>query len=209
MSGRSSAKATFKDFNPKTPDVNVMGTHENPVVPDGHPTGEYYHYGAYLNTPDEATRKARLRAEMLSCGKETFRGTGIFRGARAGFRFELEGADAEGFDGEIPAGQGHPRGLYPRGGRDGEDGQPHTHYKNAFEAIQASVIYRPPLHPAAHRARPPHRHIEGPEEKYGAIDEEGRYRAKFIFDRSDTKDDKSSRRHPPGPAPCRAQLRPA
>jgi type VI secretion system secreted protein VgrG len=81
------AKAVMKDFNPKTPDTVVMGSHENPVIPGGLPTGVHYQYGEYLNSPDEATRKASLRAEMLSCKKEAFQGAGIFRGERAGFRF--------------------------------------------------------------------------------------------------------------------------
>ncbi len=190
------AKATFKDFNPKTPGVTVMGSHVNKVLPDGHPTGEYYQYGAYLNTPDEATRKAKLRAEMLSCGKETYRGTGVFRGARAGFRFKLKESGAEkdgGFDGEYLLVKVNHIGV-TEDPEEGGDGQPHTHYRNAFECVKGGTVYRPPLL----TARPTipgllTALIEGPEDKYGSIDDEGRYHAKFFFDRSDKKDDKSSR----------------
>lgn len=192
------AKATFKDFNPKTPGVTVMGSHENKVLPDGHPTGEYYQYGAYLNTPDEATRKAKLRAEMLSCGKETYRGTGVFRGARAGFRFKLKDSGAAnqgGFDGEYFLVKVNHIGVTENPGEgEGAGGQPHTHYRNAFECVKGGTAYRPPL--LTPRPTVPGlltALIEGPEDKYGSIDAEGRYHAKFFFDRSDRKDDKSSR----------------
>lgn len=189
------AKATFKDFNPKTPDVTVMGSHENPVIPEGQPTGEYYHYGAYLNTPDEATRKARLRAEMLSCGKETFRGTGIFRGARAGFRFKLEQAASEDFNGEYLLVKVVHHGDSAQED-DGTVDSEHTpaHYRNSFECVKAGVFYRPPLDtprpsvPSLLTA-----FVEGPQDKYAYLDEEGRYHAKFFFDRSDLKDGKASR----------------
>lgn len=187
------SKSTMKDFNPKTPSVKVMGSHTNPGIPGDHPTGEDYAYGAYLNTPDEATRKAKLRAEMLSCGKEVFRGTGIFRGARAGFRFELEHGP-EGFDGQYLLTKVTHVGFTPEEEASIDDGQPHTHYKNAFECVPASVKYRPalatprPVVPGLLTAI-----IQGPEDKYGAIDDKGSYHAKFHFDRTSDKDDKASR----------------
>ena len=186
------AKATFKDFNPKTPGVTVVGSHENKVIPKGHPVGEYYEYGAYLNTPDEATRKAKLRAEMLSCGKETFRGTGIFRGARAGFRFKL--GESEGFDGEYLLVKVTHIGQTEEPGEGEDPGAAHTHYRNAFECVKGGIPYRPPL--LTQRPAIPGlltALVEGPEDRYGSVDEEGRYHAKFFFDRSDAKDDKSSR----------------
>ncbi|HLP40544.1 MAG TPA: type VI secretion system tip protein TssI/VgrG [Fibrobacteria bacterium] len=186
------SKAVMKDFNPATPDVTVAGTHVNPVVPEAHPTGEYYQYGDHLNTPDEATRKARLRAEMLSCAKEIYQGTGIFRSARAGCRVKLKNAAEEGFDGEYLLIKVTHRGDSEAGGAAAD--RDIQRYRCAYEGVKASLPWRPRI------ATPkPRIHglltalVEGPEDKYAYLDEEGRYHAKFFFDRSDLKDGKASR----------------
>jgi type VI secretion system VgrG family protein len=187
------AKSTQKDFNPKTPGTKVLGSHENPVVPDGHPTGEFYQYGDHLNSPDEATRKARLRAEMLSCAKETFQGTGIFRGARAGFRFKLEEAEPEGFDGEYLLVKVTHTGSLGEADAATIEAE-RAHYRNAFEAVKANTHFRPAL--STPKPRVPGlltALVDGPQDKYAYLDEEGRYHAKFFFDRSDAKDGKASR----------------
>ncbi len=87
-------RSTLKDYNYRTPDTKVVGHFEM----EG--PGEYYHFGDHVKTTDEATRLAQLRTEMFACERETYKGTGISRSMRPGYRFTLEQAGAEGFNGD-------------------------------------------------------------------------------------------------------------
>jgi type VI secretion system secreted protein VgrG len=183
-------RATIKDYNYRTPDVNIIGKYET----EG--PGEFYHYGDHVKTTDEATRKAQIRAEMFACARETFKGTGVFRSARPGYRFKLTEAQAEGFDGEYLV----TRVTHMGGLKEGPEETVHTvegpgvHYRCYFEAIPAKTQYRPPLATPKPRVNGILTALtDGQKDKYAYIDEEGRYKMKLFFDLSAEKDGKASK----------------
>jgi type VI secretion system secreted protein VgrG len=184
-------RATMKDYNYRTPEVNVIGSYslEGP--------GEYYHFGDHLKTTDEAKRLAQIRTEMFACKRETYHGTGVFRSARVGYRFKLSNAGAEGFNGEYQLTRVIHQGALVQPKDDGTVEQatrPIPHYTNSFDAIPAKVPFRPqlttpkPKAPSILTAK-----VDGQKGSYAYLDEEGRYRMKLFFDRTDDKDGKASK----------------
>jgi len=184
-------RATMKDYNYRTPETKVMGFYEL----EG--PGEYYHYGDHVKTTDEAKRLAQVRAEMFACEREIYRGTGVFRSARTGYRFTLEHAEAEGFNGDYLITRLTHRGDLSKEGEAGPAesvDRPIPRYTNSFEAIPASVQFRPRL--ATPKPKAPGiltAKVDGQKGSYAYLDEEGRYRMKLFFDRSDETDGKASK----------------
>lgn len=184
-------RATVKDYNYRTPEVNVIGSYEL----EG--PGEYYHFGDHVKTTDEAKRLAQIRTEMFGVEKETYKGTGVFRDARPGYRFKLTNADAEGFNGEYMLTRVTHHGDLAQAKDEGvvdEVKRPVPHYTNSFDAIPAKVPYRPqlltpkPKAPGILTAK-----VDGQKGSYAYLDEEGRYRMKLFFDRTEDKDGKASK----------------
>jgi type VI secretion system secreted protein VgrG len=184
-------RTTLKDYNYRTPDTKVVGFFEMQGP------GEYYHYGDHVKTTDEATRLAQLRTEMFACEREVYRGTGIARSMRPGYRFTLEHAGAEGFNGDYLITRVVHHGDITRANDDGtveQTNKPIPHYTNSFEGIPALVQFRPqmvtpkPKAPGILTAK-----VDGQKGSYAYLDEEGRYRMKLFFDRSEDKDGKASK----------------
>ena len=158
--------------------------------------GGFHHFGDHVKTTDEATRKAKVRAEMFACGREIFKGTGIFRAARPGYRFKLTEASAEGLNGEyLITRVTHVGGFDPETGEAADATQgPMSHYRCAFEAIPAKTVFRPALLTPKPRANGILTAlIDGQKDKYAYIDDEGRYKVKLFFDPSEEKDGKASK----------------
>lgn len=183
-------RASVKDYNYRTPNVNVTGQFET----EG--PGGYNHFGDHVKTTDEATRKAQLRAEMFACQRETYKGTGIFRSARPGYRIKVVEAGQDGFDGEYLLTRVTHIGGFVEGGDDGtvEPGGPVFHYRCAFEAIPAKTQFRPPLLTPKPRVNGILTAlIDGQKDKYAYIDDEGRYKMKLFFDPSSEGEGKQSK----------------
>ena len=182
----SGSRTTLKDYNYRTPETPVMGVYDMEGT-----TGEFYHYGDHVKTADEAKRLAQIRAEMFYCGREIYHGSGIARALQSGRRIGLEKADAEGFNGEYLVVRVTHMGD---AGAEAGGNRPGPHYRNSFEAIPASVQYRPPL--KTNKPKAPGlltAKVDGQKGSYAYIDEEGRYRMKLFFDRSEDKDGKASK----------------
>ncbi len=184
-------RSTMKDYNYRTPDTKVMGHFEM----EG--PGEYYHFGDHVKTTDEATRLAQIRTEMFSCEREIYRGTGIARSMRPGYRFTLEDAGAEGYNGDYLLTRVTHHGDIVQANDDGtveQINKPIPHYTNSFEAIPALTQFRPqlvtlkPKAPGILTAK-----VDGQKGSYAYLDEEGRYRMKMFFDRTEEKDGKASK----------------
>jgi type VI secretion system secreted protein VgrG len=178
-------KVTVKDYNDRTPGVNVIGKASKPGQ------GEHYQYGPQALNTSEAERIAGLRAEMHAAGKVRLEGESICRAFRAGMRFELKD----------PAGRSHFEGKYAivrvlhhGDQREGfEGGEEKLIYSNSFQCMPADVVYRPAL-----RTPKPRIHgilsakVDGVEGRYAYLDDDGRYHAKLPFDLSDLKDGQAS-----------------
>ncbi len=178
-------KATIKDYNDRTPSVNVLGKATKPGQ------GEDYHFSSHVATPSEAERIATLRAEMHACGKTILDGESICRDFRAGLRFELKD----------PHGHSHFEGKYTlthvshhgdqRQGFEGD--RERIIYTNTFTCIPAEVIYRPTLHSQKPKVSGVlTAKVDGPEGLYAYLDDDGRYHAKLPFDLSSDKDGQGS-----------------
>lgn len=178
-------RSTMKDYNYRTPDTKVVGFYELKGP------GEYYHFGDHVKTTDEATRLAQIRTEMFACEREIYRGSTVARSASPGYRFTLEGAGAEGFDGEYLLTRVIHKGDL---GSVDEAKKPIPRYRNEFEAIPAAVQFRPRL--ATPKPKAPGiltAKVDGQKGSYAYLDEEGRYRMKLFFDRTEDKDGKASK----------------
>lgn len=186
MRWMSGSHTVLKDYNYRTPETPIVGVYDMEGT-----TGEFYHYGDHVKTADEAKRLAQIRSEMFFCQREIYRGTGVARDMQSGRRYTLEKADAEGFNGDyLIVRVTHLGDL----GGEAEGERAHPHYRNSFEAIPASVQFRPRLNtvkpkaPGILTAK-----VDGQKGSYAYIDEEGRYRMKLFFDRSEDKDGKASK----------------
>ncbi|MEO6098011.1 MAG: type VI secretion system tip protein TssI/VgrG [Fibrobacteria bacterium] len=184
-------RSTMKDYNYRTPETKVVGFFEM----EG--PGEYYHFGDHVKTTDEATRLAQVRTEMFACERETYRGSSIARSARPGYRFTLELAGAEGFNGDYTLTRVIHKGDIRSANADGtveQVNRPIPHYTNEFEAIPSLVQFRPqlvtpkPKAPGILTAK-----VDGQKGSYAYLDEEGRYRMKLFFDRSEDGEGKASK----------------
>jgi type VI secretion system secreted protein VgrG len=178
-------KVTIKDYNDRTPDVNIIGKASKPGQ------GESYHYGPQALNTGEAERIANLRAEMHACAKVHLEGESICRAFRAGMRFELKD----------PGGRSHFEGKYlltrvihhgdQREGFEGDAEK--VIYNNTFQCIPAETVFRPTLHtpkPRIHGVLSAK--IDGVDGQYAYLDDEGRYHAKLPFDLSSLKDGQAS-----------------
>ena len=76
-------KSKIKDYNDRTPSVNIIGSATKPGQ------GEAYDYGPNVLTASEAGQVATLRTEMFACGKILLEGEGLCRDFRSGYRFDL------------------------------------------------------------------------------------------------------------------------
>jgi type VI secretion system secreted protein VgrG len=187
----SGSRTTVKDYNYRTPESPVIG-----AVDMQGATGEFYHYGDHVKTADEAKRLAQIRSEMFFCQREIYRGAGTARSMHSGHRFTLEHADAEGFNGEYLVTRVTHRGDMAEDVAADAKAANRTrpHYTNSFEAIPAAVQFRPQLRTAKPKAAGIlTAKVDGQKGSYAYIDEEGRYRMKLFFDRSEDKDGKASK----------------
>ena len=178
-------KAKIKDYNDRTPSLNVIGTTIKPGQ------GEDYHFGLNVKTASEAEKIANLRSESNTCQKIVLTGTSLCRDFRAGMRFELvDPHDYSHFAGKYTILSVFHHGDQ-REGFEGSDAK--MIYTNTFTCIPADTLFRPklitnkPKISGVITAK-----VDGVAGKYAFIDEDGRYRAKLPFDLSDTKDGKGS-----------------
>lgn len=186
------SRTTLKDYNYRTPETKVIGTYDMKGS-----TGEYYHFGDHVKTTDEAKRLAQVRGEMFFCDREVYRGTSIARSMRAGYRFTLEFAAIEGFDGDYLLTRVLHKGDVRETADDGTVEASHKskpHYTNSFECIPAATQFRPRL--ATPKPKAPGiltAKVDGQKGSYAYLDEEGRYRMKLFFDRGEETDGKASK----------------
>jgi type VI secretion system secreted protein VgrG len=174
----------LKDYNPLHPNLDLLVEVE--VDPNG--VGKTYHYGEHYQTPDQGRTLAKIRAEELACGKRVQRGQSGCLPLRAGGLFTLSEHPDEACNTAYlvtivthEARQTSPltSGLGPQTTLDGESG-----YRNAFEAREASIQFRPAR--LAEKTR-----ITGmlsakidaeSSGQYAELDNLGRYKVRLPFD---------------------------
>jgi type VI secretion system secreted protein VgrG len=179
------------DYNYRTPDAPMYPTAE---VSSPAAFGHQYEYGDHFKDEDEGKALATVRSEEIACRKRQFRGLSDARGFRAGGVFTLK----EHYRPDVN--MDHLLIEVNHQGAQGfataeEDDHPTATYSNDFITIPASVQFRP-------KRITPKPTVVGTitamvdaagDGKYAELDDQGRYKLKFPFDRSDKKDGKASR----------------
>jgi len=126
----TAGKVTLRDFNPEHPRLNMDVSAAGPTK-DG---VEYYDYPGEYEEPSEGQRKANVRAEAWRCQHHRVGGISWSARFRPGVVFETYDTPSYAFDGEyVTTRITHDWRLDAKG------------YSVKFEALPASVVYRPPV----------------------------------------------------------------
>ncbi len=179
------------DYNYRSPDAPMYPTAE---VTSPAAFGHQYEYGDHFKDEDEGKALAAIRSEEISCRKRQFHGASDARGFRAGGVFTL----VEHYRGDVNIDHLITEVTY-HGAQDfvtgDEDVHPAATYANTFITIPASVVFRPPrVTPKPVVAGTVIAKVDAAGDgQYAELDDDGRYKLKFTFDRSDLKDGKASR----------------
>ncbi|HUT53478.1 MAG TPA: type VI secretion system tip protein TssI/VgrG [bacterium] len=189
-------KVVLQDFNHRRSPPIIQGEAE--VSPSGR--GEVCIYGEHMKDQEQASAYARIRAEEILCGETLFHGDTTAAFLRPGFFFDLDRHYRASFNRKyLLLGiehDGSQAALLAAGVRKGlSEKEQRPFYRNLIEAISSDVQFRP------ERKTPKHRFhgtinakVEGEGEgKYAELDQFGRYKVKFPFDRSDRAGQKASR----------------
>ncbi len=160
------------------------------------PDREIYEYpGSYQQAgtggPDRGGQQAKLRLQALQASARRGFGASNSTALHAGLDFELTGHPRAGVDGKYRVLRLSHRGEQPQVLDEATDREPT--YTNDFECIDRETPYRAPrITP-----RPTVRGVQtatvvGPEGEEVHVDEHGRVKVKFHWDRSDVGDERSS-----------------
>jgi type VI secretion system secreted protein VgrG len=183
-------KVVLKDYNYRTPQVNVQGDSQlNQDMP-----GTYYEYGQHVKDASEAKSLAKVRNEEIECVRRLFTGKSDCMGFRAGYKFTLEEHYRSGIDGDYLFVEVHHVGSQGGGLSTPMGGEKAPTYSNEFVCIPADVQYRPPrVTPEPKVSGIMTAKVETAGGQYAYLDDEGRYRVKMPFDLSGTGSGKASR----------------
>ncbi|MCI0516176.1 type VI secretion system tip protein VgrG [candidate division KSB1 bacterium] len=185
-------KVTLKDYNYRTPTVNMQGDYENQS--DG--VGIFYNYGDHFKTADEGKKLAKVRGEAMECHRKLFYGRSDCRGFRTGYKFSLKDhyrtdlmdvdylLTAIYFEGSQAAGFGFETGAKKEA----------PNFQCRFECIPVNVPFRPPRNtPVPKLYGVMNSLIETAGGDYAYIDDQGQYHVKMPFDLSKAGNGRASR----------------
>lgn len=174
-----------RDYNYRSPGSDLTATAE---MTDGF-VGGIVEYGGHFKDEAEGKWLAEIRKQEHRARRKVFRGAGSDPRLGAGLRFELEGHPHGDVKLLVTEVHHHARQGTLHGGEAGADG-----YENEFSALSVKVPFRPA------RVTPrPYIHgllngvIDGTDDTYGAVDDQGRYLVRFIFDTSAPGERQASR----------------
>lgn len=173
-----------RDYNYRQPGTDI--TADVAVTGPGR-LGGFYEYGAHFKTQEDAGRIATVRAQEQACRQRTFEGRAALPQLRAGGRVTITGHPRGDLDLVITAVEHH--------GTQGFRAKDGPNYECRFEAIRADETFRP------RRATPKPR-INGlltgvveasSDSDYADVDDQGRYRVRFLFDTAGPGERQASR----------------
>ncbi|HUT53477.1 MAG TPA: type VI secretion system tip protein TssI/VgrG [bacterium] len=189
-------KVTVQDFNYRKSPPIVEGHAD--VSPKGQ--GELHIYGEHVKNNVEATEYAKLRAQEILCRERVYYGESTAAFPRVGYFLELDRHYRNSFNRKylitMIRHDGSQAAILMAGVNlklSSEEQRPF--YRNSFEAIEEGIQYRPERltpKPRFHGTINAKVSAEG-DGKYAELDEFGRYKVKFPFDRSDRSGQKASR----------------
>lgn len=192
---RTPGTVTVKDYNYRRPSIDLTGTAT--VDPDS--SGDIYIYGDHMQSPEESSKIAKIRAEAIACKTRQFKGASNATFLRSGLIIEI----AEHFRSDYNrkylvtsvTHEAHQQAFKISGlHKDEADREKKPKYRNTFTAIHDDVQYRPALttlKPRFHGVINAHIDGEG-SGKTAEIDEHGRYKVQLPFDLAGRKGGKAS-----------------
>lgn len=180
-----------RDYNYRTPQVDLTASEEVASSGGG---GGIIEYGGHFKTPDEGAALAKIRAEELTARTRVYRGESSVPMIGAGRVGKIVGHPKLGELELLFTEVTHELTQGTRGGTAAD--RPWT-YRNRFVAIPAETTYRPPR-------RTPKPLVAGVltaivddgrtgRERVAHLDDDGRYRLRFLFDMNDPADRVPSR----------------
>lgn len=167
-----------RDHNYRTPQVDLTSDHQLAVGT----SGGVIEYGGHFKTPDEGAALARVRAEERQSAQRVYTGRSDIPGLAAGIAYTLEGhPDLD--SPRLLVTEIEHEGTFVVGG-EGPGRKPG--YVNTFRAIPAERTFRP----ARTSPKPQMSGLitgviePGPSgsQHLGAMDDQGRYVVRFLFD---------------------------
>ncbi len=167
-----------RDYNYRTPLTDVQGSHE---VAEAY-AGGVIEYGAHTKTPEDSARLARVRAEERLAGQYVFSGESILPQIGAARRGMLAGHPKAGDLDLLFTEVVH---TFELGTKVSAVEAGNVEYKNAFRAIRGDVAFRParvtprPFVPGLLTGVVD---ADGGPQNVNNIDDQGRYRIRFLFD---------------------------
>ncbi len=179
-----------RDYNYRTPLTDVTGSHD---VPDAY-AGGVIEYGAHTKTPDDATALAKVRAEERLTGRHVFSGESGLPTIAAARRAKIAG---HALTGDIDVLFTEVTHTFELGTKAFTPGAEEVGYRNSFRAIAADVPFRParvtpkPFVPGLLTSVVD---ADGEPQELGNIDEQGRYRIRFLFDTAGPGERRASHR---------------
>ncbi len=175
---RTPRQIAIKDYNYRAPQMPMAATAQTTTDAT---EGEHFSYGEHAKSPSEAALLARVRAEAVACERLVVRGTSLKMRFRPGSTFVFE--DPQAHETELLLTRvTHHAELAP--------GDSEPTYHNDYEAIRSSTPFRPERRTARPRIQGfVHGVIDGAVRgPYAEIDEAGRYKVHFRYDRSGRTD---------------------
>ena len=180
-----------RDYNYRTPQVDLTSSQE---VKDSGGGGGVIEYGPHFKTPDEGAFFAKIRSEELTSQTKVYRGESAVATIGAGRVGTLTGhaklGDLELLFTEVE------HELF-QGSSANDQAKGSWTYRNRFVAIPAATTYRPPrITPRPTVAGVITGIVDDGRtgrERVAHLDNDGRYRIRFMFDMNDPKERDVSR----------------
>jgi type VI secretion system secreted protein VgrG len=163
-----------QDYNYRTPQVLLNGSAKLSVG-----TGGVVEYGTHVKTPEEATRMALVRSEEQLAGRRVFEGASDVAALQAGAKLTLVGHPRGDLE-LLVVEADHQAALSALG-----HGAVPAGYHNRFKAVLASRRFRPARvtpKPRIHGVVTGIVDAENKDGQYAEVDDQGRYRVRFLFD---------------------------
>jgi len=180
------SRVMVRDYNYRTPLVPLEAMAD---IPEGS-GGEVIEYGAHFKTPEEGAKIARIRIQETMAGRRTFSGESDVPRLGAGAWLKLEDhpwGDMDLLLTEVV----HQAKQTALGSGTGQRA-----YSNSFKAIPRNVPFRPARvtpKPRIHGVLTGLICADNQDSRYAELDDEGRYRVKFLYDTRDAAGIQASR----------------
>ncbi len=182
-STRSSTRtSTIRDYDFERPSLTLEGSNNSGIG-----RGEDYEFGSPWKNTADLSSQARRREERRLLERATRFGTGNAPGLRAGYTFELDDRSGAGVGGTYLV-----TAVRHGGFRRTVKGAVSFFYGNEFEVIPAATQFRPAFKAPRPVAQPCPAVVTGPSSEEIYVDQYGRVKVQFYWDRHGSKDEQSS-----------------